>query len=174
MPPPKTEERCGGVCDFRYARDTRNPRHPGIRELAQAGSAIVPPLVIATAWLLQVPDDSPVNIALPGIQDELPVTIAHLPWTVNAWEPRRRDTHPPEGLDGSAQVDGGAGRRTVAAGVPEGADGPFGRLFLKTLATVAESEANLGHLRTREGIAIAKRQDRQADLARPAGQENSH
>jgi DNA invertase Pin-like site-specific DNA recombinase len=35
---------------------------------------------------------------------------------------------------------------------------PFGRLFLQTLAMVAEFEANLGHLRTREGIARAKRQ----------------
>src|SRR5215207_5833104 len=26
MPPRKTEDCCGGVCDFRYARDTRNPR----------------------------------------------------------------------------------------------------------------------------------------------------
>lgn len=34
---------------------------------------------------------------------------------------------------------------------------PFGRLFLQTLAMVAEFEANLGHLRTREGMAIAKR-----------------
>jgi DNA invertase Pin-like site-specific DNA recombinase len=35
---------------------------------------------------------------------------------------------------------------------------PFGRLFLQTLAMVAEFEANLGHLRTREGMALAKRQ----------------
>jgi hypothetical protein len=45
---------------------------------------MVPPLVIATAQLLQVLDDSSVNIALPSIQDELAVTPAHLPWTVNA------------------------------------------------------------------------------------------
>jgi hypothetical protein len=131
---------------------------PGIKDLAHAGSDMLPPLVIATARLLQVLDDSSVNIALPGIQDELAVTPAHLPWIVNAWEPRRRDAHPPEGLDGSAQVDGGAGRRTVAAGVPEGVDGPFGRPFLQTLAMVAEFEANRGHLRTREGMAPAKRQ----------------
>jgi DNA invertase Pin-like site-specific DNA recombinase len=36
-------------------------------------------------------------------------------------------------------------------------DDPFGRLFLQTLAMVAEFEANLNHLRTREGMAIAKR-----------------
>ncbi|HKS53072.1 MAG TPA: recombinase family protein [Pseudonocardiaceae bacterium] len=35
---------------------------------------------------------------------------------------------------------------------------PFGRLFLQTLAMVAEFEANLGHLRTREGMAKARRQ----------------
>jgi hypothetical protein len=51
MPPLKTEDCCGGVCDSRYARDTRNP--PGIKELAQAGSEMVPPLVIATAQSLQ-------------------------------------------------------------------------------------------------------------------------
>ena len=57
---------------------------PAIKELAQAGSEMVPPLVIATAQLLQVLGDSSVNIALPSIQDELTVTPAHLPWTVNA------------------------------------------------------------------------------------------
>ncbi|MEU4549392.1 recombinase family protein [Nonomuraea dietziae] len=31
------------------------------------------------------------------------------------------------------------------------------RLFLQTLAMVAEFEANLGHLRTREGMALAKK-----------------
>jgi DNA invertase Pin-like site-specific DNA recombinase len=34
---------------------------------------------------------------------------------------------------------------------------PFGRLFLQTFAMVAEFEANLNHARTREGMAIAKR-----------------
>jgi hypothetical protein len=57
---------------------------PGIRELAPAGSAMVLPPVIATGRLLQVPDDSPATIALPGLQDELAVTPAHLPRTVNA------------------------------------------------------------------------------------------
>lgn len=33
---------------------------------------------------------------------------------------------------------------------------PFGRLFLQTLAMVAEFEANLGQLRTREGMAKAR------------------
>lgn len=36
-------------------------------------------------------------------------------------------------------------------------DDPFGRLFPRTLAMVAEFEANLHHLRTREGMVIAKR-----------------
>jgi DNA invertase Pin-like site-specific DNA recombinase len=36
-------------------------------------------------------------------------------------------------------------------------DDPFGRLFLQTLAMVAEFEANLIRLRTREGMAVAKR-----------------
>lgn len=34
---------------------------------------------------------------------------------------------------------------------------PFGRLFLQTLAMVAEFEGNLIRLRTREGMAVAKR-----------------
>lgn len=34
---------------------------------------------------------------------------------------------------------------------------PFGRLFLQTLAMVAEFEANIGHQRTREGMALAKK-----------------
>jgi hypothetical protein len=64
------------------------PGIPGIKELAQAGSEMVPPLVIATARLLQVlgrlvgehraaghPGRAPRHV---------PVTPAHLPWTVNA------------------------------------------------------------------------------------------
>jgi hypothetical protein len=50
---------------------------PGIEEAAQASSETVPPLVIATARIPQVVDDSSVNIALPSIQDELAVTPAH-------------------------------------------------------------------------------------------------
>ncbi|GAB2443458.1 recombinase family protein [Nocardia tengchongensis] len=37
---------------------------------------------------------------------------------------------------------------------------PFGRLFLQTLAMVAEFEANLNHLRTREGTAKARAKGR--------------
>ncbi|MFF1658882.1 hypothetical protein [Streptomyces sp. NPDC058252] len=57
---------------------------PGIKELAQIGGEMVPPLVIAPAQLLQMLDDSSLNMALPSIQDELAVTPARLPWTVNA------------------------------------------------------------------------------------------
>lgn len=35
---------------------------------------------------------------------------------------------------------------------------PFGKLFLQTFTMVAELEANLGHLRTREGMAKAPRE----------------
>jgi DNA invertase Pin-like site-specific DNA recombinase len=49
---------------------------------------------------------------------------------------------------------------------------PFGRLFLQTLAMVAEFEANLGHLRTREGMALARRngklKGKQPKLPEPA------
>jgi len=44
---------------------------------------MVPPLVIAPARLLQVLDDSSVNIALPSVQDELAVMPAPWPWTVS-------------------------------------------------------------------------------------------
>ncbi|MEU6580570.1 recombinase family protein [Nocardia sp. NPDC046763] len=37
---------------------------------------------------------------------------------------------------------------------------PFGTLFLRTLAMVAEFEANLNHLRTREGMAKARAKGR--------------
>ncbi|MGI5488843.1 recombinase family protein [Microtetraspora malaysiensis] len=49
---------------------------------------------------------------------------------------------------------------------------PFGRLFLQTLAMVAEFEANLGHMRTREGMALAKKngklKGKQPKLPEPA------
>ncbi|MFI6743035.1 recombinase family protein [Nonomuraea sp. NPDC050451] len=49
---------------------------------------------------------------------------------------------------------------------------PFGRLFLQALAMVAEFEANLGHLRTREGMALAKKngklKGKQPKLPEPA------
>ncbi|MDX3103454.1 recombinase family protein [Nonomuraea angiospora] len=49
---------------------------------------------------------------------------------------------------------------------------PFGRLFLQTLAMVAEFEANLGHMRTREGMALAKKngklKGKQPKLREPA------
>ncbi|MGC5668643.1 UNVERIFIED_CONTAM: MFS transporter [Kocuria sp. CPCC 205316] len=46
---------------------------------------LVPLLVIATAQLMLVLDDSIVNIALPSIQRELDVSAVHLPWVVNAY-----------------------------------------------------------------------------------------
>ncbi|NKY97792.1 MFS transporter [Nocardiopsis dassonvillei subsp. albirubida] len=46
---------------------------------------MVPLLVIVTAQLMLVLDDSIVNIALPSIQQELGVDAVHLPWVVNAY-----------------------------------------------------------------------------------------
>jgi MFS family permease len=46
---------------------------------------LIPLLVIATAQLMLVLDDSIVNIALPSIQQELRVDPVHLPWIVNAY-----------------------------------------------------------------------------------------
>ena len=48
-------------------------------------AGLVPLLVIATAQLMLVLDDSIVNIALPSIQRELGVDAVHLPWIVNAY-----------------------------------------------------------------------------------------
>jgi hypothetical protein len=50
---------------------------------------------------------------------------------------------------------------------------PVGRLFLQTLAMVAEFEANIGHQRTREGMALAKKngklKGKQPKLPEPHG-----
>jgi EmrB/QacA subfamily drug resistance transporter len=46
---------------------------------------LIPLLVIATAQLMLVLDDSIVNIALPGIQQELGIDAVHLPWIVNGY-----------------------------------------------------------------------------------------
>jgi EmrB/QacA subfamily drug resistance transporter len=46
---------------------------------------LVPLLVIATAQLMLVLDDSIVNVALPSIQSDLGVDPVHLPWIVNAY-----------------------------------------------------------------------------------------
>jgi MFS family permease len=45
----------------------------------------LPLLVIATAQLMLVLDDSIANIALPTIQNELGVSSANLPWVINAY-----------------------------------------------------------------------------------------
>ncbi|MFJ8076861.1 hypothetical protein ACIQ7Q_23695 [Streptomyces sp. NPDC096176] len=73
-------------------------RISGIKELAQPGCEMVRPLVIAPVQLLQVLDDSSVNIALPSVQDEVLVPAVsgdvsergHAVELLPAW-PRRRD-----------------------------------------------------------------------------------
>jgi EmrB/QacA subfamily drug resistance transporter len=52
---------------------------------ARQQPGLIPLLVIATAQLMLVLDDSIVNIALPSIQHELGVDPVHLPWIVNAY-----------------------------------------------------------------------------------------
>ena len=42
-------------------------------------------IVIATAQLMLVLDDSIANIALPTIQNELNISAANLPWVINAY-----------------------------------------------------------------------------------------
>jgi len=51
----------------------------------QPSGGLVPLLVIATAQLMIVLDDSIVNIALPSIQSQLGVDPVHLPWIVNGY-----------------------------------------------------------------------------------------
>ncbi|WP_169253637.1 MFS transporter [Brevibacterium sp. 'Marine'] len=51
----------------------------------QTGSGLIPLLVIASAQLMVVLDDSIVNIALPSIQRELEIAPSLLPWVVNAY-----------------------------------------------------------------------------------------
>ncbi len=48
-------------------------------------STAVPLLVIATAQLMLVLDDSIANIALPSIQNQLSISAANLPWVINAY-----------------------------------------------------------------------------------------
>lgn len=57
----------------------------GSSDPARTRTGLVPLLVIATAQLMVVLDDSIVNIALPSIQSELNVTPNLLPWVVNAY-----------------------------------------------------------------------------------------
>ncbi|MEV4732359.1 MFS transporter [Saccharopolyspora sp. NPDC049426] len=51
----------------------------------RTAGGLIPLLVIATAQLMLVLDDSIVNIALPSIQAALGVGAVHLPWVVNAY-----------------------------------------------------------------------------------------
>lgn len=54
-------------------------------EKAAQQRGLIPLLVIATAQLMLVLDDSIVNTALPNIQQELGVDPVYLPWIVNAY-----------------------------------------------------------------------------------------
>lgn len=60
---------------------TRSPR----AGRADAGGSAIPLLVIATAQLMLVLDDSIANIALPTIQGELDISPASLSWVINAY-----------------------------------------------------------------------------------------
>lgn len=53
--------------------------------MTEQRGGVVALLVIATAQLMLVLDDSIVNIALPSIQRELDVAAVYLPWVVNAY-----------------------------------------------------------------------------------------
>src|SRR5688572_9610682 len=60
--------------------------HPhGVRATSTGQRLGLPLLVIATAQLMLVLDDTIANIALPSIQRELGVSASTLPWIVNAY-----------------------------------------------------------------------------------------
>src|SRR5918994_2576194 len=73
---------CSGWMSAVANPEVRTMSHP---TPARPASTLVPLLVIATAQLMLVLDDSIVNIALPSIQQELDVAAVHLPWVVNAY-----------------------------------------------------------------------------------------
>src|ERR687897_3060661 len=73
---------CSGWMSALRLPEVRTMSHP---TPARPASTLVPLLVIATAQLMLVLDDSIVNIALPSIQQELNVAAVHLPWVVNAY-----------------------------------------------------------------------------------------
>jgi EmrB/QacA subfamily drug resistance transporter len=64
---------------------SKNPARTSPTSSAPQQRALIPLLVIATAQLMLVLDDSIVNIALPSIQQELRVHPVHLPWIVNGY-----------------------------------------------------------------------------------------
>jgi EmrB/QacA subfamily drug resistance transporter len=66
-------------------RKFKNPARTSPVSSAPPQGVLIPLLVIATAQLMLVLDDSIVNIALPSIQQELGVDPVHLPWIVNAY-----------------------------------------------------------------------------------------
>src|SRR5918994_6265470 len=73
---------CSGWMSAVANPEVRTMSHP---TPARPASTLVPLLVIATAQLMLVLDDSIVNIALPSIQSELGVDPVHLPWIVNGY-----------------------------------------------------------------------------------------
>jgi EmrB/QacA subfamily drug resistance transporter len=63
-----------------------SPTRPSAPEASAAGRRLgLSLLVIATAQLMLVLDDSIANIALPSIQTDLDVSAANLPWVINAY-----------------------------------------------------------------------------------------
>jgi EmrB/QacA subfamily drug resistance transporter len=60
-------------------------KETGVTRKAGQRGELIPLLVIATAQLMLVLDDSIVNIALPSIHRALQVDAVHLPWIVNAY-----------------------------------------------------------------------------------------
>jgi DNA invertase Pin-like site-specific DNA recombinase len=61
----------------------------------------------------------------------------------------------PDAMDIMSQLSGRGVKFAMGGSVYDWAD-PFGRMFLQILAVVAEFEANLVRMRTREGMAVAR------------------
>lgn len=55
------------------------------RKTIQGKGLLIPMIVVATAQLMLVMDDTISNIALPSIQSELAIPAAYLPWIINAY-----------------------------------------------------------------------------------------
>src|SRR5690606_14939654 len=64
---------------------TLSPQTPKPPVASSPASTTLPLVVIATAQLMVVLDDTIANIALPTLQNDLGISAANLPWVINAY-----------------------------------------------------------------------------------------
>src|SRR5688500_2838599 len=72
------------MTSFRHSDHVATPRRSAVSPSASHGLGL-PLLVIATAQLMVVLDDTIANIALPTLQNDLAISAANLPWVINAY-----------------------------------------------------------------------------------------